>query len=125
MRSSWLTRFNVVRMCLSSSTATPFGLAKEGLALPCDFDSKAFLTRFPRGAYSTARTVGQSSVFEWQTHVQRLADSVALMREEDATVACADDDVAALLELKSRLPADHELVAGGKKKKKKAKATKE
>ena len=96
MRGSWLTRFNVVRMCLSSSTATPFGLAKEGLALPCDFDSKAFLTRFPRGAYSTARTVGQSSVFEWQTHVQRLADSVALMREEDATVACADDDVAAL-----------------------------
>ncbi|CAM9714965.1 unnamed protein product [Phaeothamnion confervicola] len=41
--------------------------------------SKAFLTRFPRGAYTTARTVGRNAVFEFEAHVERVAQTAELM----------------------------------------------
>ena len=36
-----------------------------------------------RGAYTTARTVGGSRVFEFETHVARLAESARLMMQDD------------------------------------------
>ncbi|CAG8525893.1 491_t:CDS:2 [Paraglomus occultum] len=40
-------------------------------------DSSAFLLQYPRGAYTTARTVKRVSVVDFQTHVNRLANSIS------------------------------------------------
>jgi hypothetical protein len=40
----------------------------------------------PAGAYTTARTVGGSRVFELTHHINRLASSIQLMMEADCQV---------------------------------------
>ncbi|CAG8492308.1 9524_t:CDS:2 [Paraglomus brasilianum] len=40
-------------------------------------DSSAFLFQYPRGAYTTARTVKRISVVDFQTHINRLANSIS------------------------------------------------
>lgn len=60
-----------------------FSLARNGRASLCDTPAEPWLLASPRGAYTTARTVGGSSVFELTHHVDRLARSVQLMMEAD------------------------------------------
>jgi thiol oxidase len=42
-----------------------------------------FLLEGKRGAYTTARSVGQDAVFEFEAHVERLVESSLLMMESD------------------------------------------
>lgn len=65
---------------MSSSTAAAaraaaqllVAAAKNGRALACDVDSTAFILAHPRGAYTGARTVEQTRIFDYDAHVQRL-----------------------------------------------------
>jgi thiol oxidase len=62
-----------------------FALTKNGERVPCTMNAKEVVLALPRGAYTTARTVNVTSVFEFDTHVTRLAQSSALMRAADVT----------------------------------------
>jgi Amino-transferase class IV len=79
---------------ISSATANMFALTKNGVpqadAVP---EAKAMLSAYPRGAYTTARTVNVASVFEFEAHVERMAQSAELMLAEEQSAkaqACAD-----------------------------------
>jgi branched-subunit amino acid aminotransferase/4-amino-4-deoxychorismate lyase len=61
--------------------------ARQTAAAASDVTSKEFILKLPRGAYTTARTVGRSSVFELETHLERLATSAQLMMDDDAAKA--------------------------------------
>eukprot|EP00123_Amoebidium_parasiticum_P012083 comp21100_c0_seq1/m.28494 comp21100_c0_seq1/g.28494 ORF comp21100_c0_seq1/g.28494 comp21100_c0_seq1/m.28494 type:complete len:385 (-) comp21100_c0_seq1:447-1601(-) len=50
-----------------------------GEFLDTPISEKDFLLTFPRGAYTTARTVNGDSVFDYDFHVRRLSESVKLM----------------------------------------------
>ena len=63
-----------------------FTLAVTGAAEFTDLKANDWLSAAPRGAYTTARTVDQTSVFELDFHVKRLASSVSMMMEDDAQV---------------------------------------
>ncbi|GAB4821805.1 hypothetical protein N2152v2_008851 [Parachlorella kessleri] len=66
-----------------ASAAQAVVLVRDGQVVPCSVEAGAWLAQSPRGAYTTARTVGGSSVFELTNHVNRLASSVRLMLEAD------------------------------------------
>ncbi|KAK1947789.1 hypothetical protein P3T76_000079 [Phytophthora citrophthora] len=46
--------------------------AKNGLVIPCDVEATAFLLAHPRGAYTAARTVQQTKIFDYEAHIRRL-----------------------------------------------------
>ncbi|TFJ83776.1 hypothetical protein NSK_004878 [Nannochloropsis salina CCMP1776] len=50
-------------------------------------DSKTFLEKHARGAYTTARTVRGSKIFELDTHVKRLSETAMLMWPDQALLA--------------------------------------
>jgi branched-subunit amino acid aminotransferase/4-amino-4-deoxychorismate lyase len=52
----------------------PF-LLKNGNKVLYDLDSNVFISEFPRGAYTSARTVGTTSIFQFPEHVTRLNNS--------------------------------------------------
>jgi hypothetical protein len=54
--------------------------AKNGRAIPCDVDTTAFLLANPRGAYTSARTVEQTRVFDYEGHLKRLGGNLAFRR---------------------------------------------
>jgi len=54
-------------------------LVRNGVVELCEHSSKAWLKNAPRGAYTTARTYGPRSVFEWGFHVERMATSIRAM----------------------------------------------
>ncbi|TYZ67665.1 hypothetical protein PybrP1_005809 [[Pythium] brassicae (nom. inval.)] len=54
--------------------------ARNGRALACDVDATAFILAHPRGAYTAARTVAQTRIFDYDAHVQRLVDSTLAMQ---------------------------------------------
>ncbi|CAH0493160.1 unnamed protein product [Peronospora farinosa] len=56
--------------------------AKNGLAIPCDSDATAFLLAHPRGAYTAARTVQQTKIFDYEAHICRLVESTIAMQTE-------------------------------------------
>ncbi|KAG2768123.1 hypothetical protein JG687_00008347 [Phytophthora cactorum] len=56
--------------------------AKNGLVIPCDLDATAFLLAHPRGAYTAARTVLQTKIFDYEAHIRRLVDSTIAMQSE-------------------------------------------
>ncbi|OWZ17934.1 Thioredoxin [Phytophthora megakarya] len=56
--------------------------AKNGLAIPCDVDATSFLLSHPRGAYTAARTVEQTKIFDYEAHVRRLVESTIAMQTE-------------------------------------------
>lgn len=63
----------------------PYCLVKNGVLCPCSQSSGAWLQAAPRGAYTTARTVGDGTlVLKLSSHVQRLAQSANLMAQADA-----------------------------------------
>jgi|Transcript_91745 thiol oxidase len=60
-----------------------------------DVTEKQLLNEWPRGAYTTARTVGLDKILEFELHVGRLVESARLMIEADkATVPDALTDAA-------------------------------
>ncbi|RLN70963.1 hypothetical protein BBJ28_00019829 [Nothophytophthora sp. Chile5] len=56
--------------------------AKNGCAIACDSDATSFLLAHPRGAYTAARTVHQTKVFDYEAHIQRLVNSTIAMQTE-------------------------------------------
>ncbi|EFN53257.1 hypothetical protein CHLNCDRAFT_137177 [Chlorella variabilis] len=72
-----------------------FFLVENGKGRPCEQASGPWLEAAPRGAYTTARTVGGSSVLELSFHIQRLATSAGLMMEAAAGAASAPAAAAA------------------------------
>jgi len=68
----------------SVSTDHQVILVQNETPLPCSQSSGEWLSAAPRGAYTTGRTVGRDSVFEFEFHIQRLASSVKLMLVADA-----------------------------------------
>jgi thiol oxidase len=75
----------VVSMALASPSlaADVCVLATPAGAAPCALASGAWLAAAPRGAYTSARTVGGTSVFELSFHIDRLATSARLMMAAD------------------------------------------
>ena len=65
------------RIMVNNILATDCGVG------PCDLPAGTWLEQSPRGAYTTARTVGGSSVFELSFHLQRLARSATIMLDAD------------------------------------------
>ncbi|KAH7479635.1 hypothetical protein PRIC1_008825 [Phytophthora ramorum] len=56
--------------------------AKNGLVIPCDSDATSFLLTHPRGAYTAARTVQQTKIFDYEAHIRRLVESTVAMQTE-------------------------------------------
>ncbi|KAG6618881.1 thioredoxin-like protein [Phytophthora cinnamomi] len=63
--------------------------AKNGLAIPCDSDATAFLLAHPRGAYTAARTVHQTKIFDYEAHIRRLVESTVAMQTDKQLVPSA------------------------------------
>ena len=88
-----------------------FVVAIDGAASPSALSSKEFLLSLPSGAYTTARTCSRGThVFEWNTHVERTAASVAaILNEADTSPSAATalllDGLARPERLKPRLEA--------------------
>ncbi|KAG5191178.1 aminotransferase [Tribonema minus] len=57
--------------------------------LPATQDAKSMLSVYPRGAYTTARTVDFRSVFEFDAHVERMAQTSKLMLVQSGKDASA------------------------------------
>lgn len=71
------------RADLFASSSPRLVVAVDGLASLSEQSSKDFLLSRPAGAYTTARTCcGTRRIFEWETHVQRTADSAAAMIQD-------------------------------------------
>lgn len=50
--------------------------AHNGRAIACEADATAFLLTRPRGAYTAARTVNRTCVFDYEGHLKRLGKCV-------------------------------------------------
>eukprot|EP00668_Euglena_longa_P000700 GGOE01000847.1.p1 GENE.GGOE01000847.1~~GGOE01000847.1.p1 ORF type:complete len:348 (+),score=55.58 GGOE01000847.1:102-1046(+) len=64
----------------------PQVLIKNTTFCGCDVSEKQLLSEWPRGSYTTARTVGGNKVLEFELHVHRLVDSARLMIDADKLV---------------------------------------
>lgn len=68
--------------------------AKNGLAIPCTSDATTFLLARPRGAYTAARTVLQTRIFDYETHIRRLVEStVAMQSEKQLTISAVEKEL--------------------------------
>ncbi|CAH0473340.1 unnamed protein product [Peronospora belbahrii] len=65
--------------------------AKNGLAIPCDSDATAFLLAHPRGAYTAARTVQQTRIFDYDSHIRRLVESTIAMQTKKPPMLVPSD----------------------------------
>jgi hypothetical protein len=61
--------------------AAEFALVCNGKEMPVSVNSENLLKTFPRGPYTTARTHQMNSVFEFEFHNRRIAESTKLMVE--------------------------------------------
>eukprot|EP00898_Chlorokybus_atmophyticus_P008313 jgi/Chlat1/8483/Chrsp80S07930 len=80
------------QMAAAVDPKTAVVLVKDRQPVPCDQGAGDFLRTAPRGAYTTVRTVEGNAVFEFDFHVNRLAESARLMMEADAKAANQDPD---------------------------------
>ena len=64
-------------------SAAAYGVCEDGPARMSTQSGTEWLAGAPRGAYTTARTVGGGAVYEFSRHVQRTAESAALMLPGD------------------------------------------
>ena len=72
-------RLPAARGLLAMSGAPEFALICNGEEAAVSVNSEALLKTFPRGPYTTARTHLTNSVFEFEFHVNRIAESTKLM----------------------------------------------
>lgn len=57
---------------------------RDGTRVPFPYASTGeFLLQAKRGAYTTARSVDQDAIFEWEAHVERMAKSSKLMMDRE------------------------------------------
>ncbi|TDH70665.1 uncharacterized protein CCR75_006422 [Bremia lactucae] len=56
--------------------------AKNGLPIPCTLNATAFLLSHPRGAYTAARTVQQTKIFDYEGHIRRLVESTIATKND-------------------------------------------
>ncbi|KAI9911297.1 hypothetical protein PsorP6_009053 [Peronosclerospora sorghi] len=64
--------------------------AKNGLAIPCNVDATEFLLAHPRGAYTAARTVQKTKIFDYDAHIRRLVEStIAMQKKKEPVVSSA------------------------------------
>lgn len=82
--------------------AAEFALVCNGKEMPVSVNSENLLKTFPRGPYTTARTHQMNSVFEFEFHNRRIAESTKLMVEagtlaqpQGSAPVCLAGDVAA------------------------------
>merc|ERR1712153_255805 len=89
MKSVAASQKVAVRFCAS--------LARNGQpATEYASSSKAVLEQLPRGAYTTARTFRKYSVFELDTHVNRMAQTCRLLADDDPSLPTDLSDPAML-----------------------------
>ena len=89
-----------------ATTDRRFVVAIDGAASPSALTSKEFLLSLPSGAYTTARTCSRGTrIFEWNTHVERTAASVAAMLNEADASPSLLEGLARPERLKPRLEA--------------------
>jgi hypothetical protein len=74
---------NTARSFSEDTSSMPVFLTRNGQAVPCELGEKEWLAQAPRGAYTTARTVGGTSIFKLSPHITRMANSARLMMEAD------------------------------------------
>eukprot|EP00667_Euglena_gracilis_P013699 EG_transcript_14138 len=66
-----------------ASPIKPQVLMKNSTFCGCNISEKQLLNEWPRGAYTTARTVCGNKVLEFELHVRRLVDSAQLMIDKN------------------------------------------
>ncbi|GLE08667.1 hypothetical protein PINS_up019982 [Pythium insidiosum] len=71
--------------------------AKNGRAIPCEVDATKFLLSYPSGAYTAARTVQQTKVFDYEGHIKRLVDSTIAMEASKQTAPLSAQHVESVL----------------------------
>ncbi|DAZ99437.1 TPA: hypothetical protein N0F65_004070 [Lagenidium giganteum] len=67
-----------------------YAAAKNGAAMPCAIDAGKFIVTYPRGAYTAARTVEQTKVFDYHGHIKRLVDSTMAMHPTTQFASASD-----------------------------------
>jgi hypothetical protein len=77
MSSFSLATTTVSTTTTTTTTTTAPSFSSSSSSSPAD--AKAFLESRPRGAYTTARTVQGTRIFELQAHIERLATTANLM----------------------------------------------
>lgn len=85
-RSPFLCALSADQQLLSTTRdlkMSEYFLAVNDKASPTELDAGKFLSSYPRGGYTTARTVNQHSVFELDLHISRTARTIRLMLEKD------------------------------------------
>lgn len=72
-------------MVLSTTVSTTgeFALFRDGDLIDTSLTSEEFLLRYPRGAYSSARTVSRSAIFNLDFHVKRLSSSAKILASKE------------------------------------------
>ncbi|KAI8464193.1 MAG: hypothetical protein J3K34DRAFT_123071 [Monoraphidium minutum] len=76
---------------LSGMPRREFCLVKNGELVACAEGAGAWLQAAPRGAYTTARTVGDGArVLKLSSHVARLAQSATLMAQADSQLVTSE-----------------------------------
>eukprot|EP00271_Cylindrocystis_brebissonii_P022479 TRINITY_DN8669_c0_g1_i4.p1 TRINITY_DN8669_c0_g1~~TRINITY_DN8669_c0_g1_i4.p1 ORF type:complete len:383 (+),score=30.78 TRINITY_DN8669_c0_g1_i4:33-1151(+) len=68
-----------------AATSLQVALVKDGQVEECSLSAADFLSSAQRGAYTTARTVNRTSVFEFEFHVARLVESATLMMASESS----------------------------------------
>ncbi|KAL0587015.1 hypothetical protein ABG067_003355 [Albugo candida] len=80
-------------------------VAKNGVALPCvSLNATEFILSQPRGAYTSARTVQQFKIFDYDHHIRRLAKSTAGMHGAFLKSALFDDETKLEPYLREQVP---------------------
>lgn len=72
-----MSLYSLATTTVTTTTTTSPSFSSSSSFSPAD--AKAFLESRPRGAYTTARTVQGTRVFELQAHIERLATTASLM----------------------------------------------
>ncbi|KAF1320216.1 Thioredoxin-like protein, partial [Globisporangium splendens] len=75
---------------LRANTRLLVAAAKNGRAIACDVDATKFILVYPRGAYTAARTVEQTKIFDYDGHIKRLVDSTLVMQSKQEASGTSD-----------------------------------
>eukprot|EP00297_Palpitomonas_bilix_P012864 CAMPEP_0113873164 /NCGR_PEP_ID=MMETSP0780_2-20120614/3617_1 /TAXON_ID=652834 /ORGANISM="Palpitomonas bilix" /LENGTH=297 /DNA_ID=CAMNT_0000858777 /DNA_START=55 /DNA_END=948 /DNA_ORIENTATION=+ /assembly_acc=CAM_ASM_000599 len=73
-------------MSATVSSSSNVALFENGELISTDTSSEEFLKSFPRGAYSSARTVGRSAIFNLERHVSRLINAAQTIALDEGTI---------------------------------------
>ncbi|CEM29767.1 unnamed protein product [Vitrella brassicaformis CCMP3155] len=88
---------------------------RNGFCTTPSFPKRDFLTKWPRGAYTTARTVRRGrAVFEFEMHVQRMCDSsTSLVKESETLTPQKKQDILKRLTFEQLRPVLAQTISAG------------